>query len=89
MARVSKNDYLKLLQSGQFSDFVIKCGDVEYKVHKAVVATASRMLNVACSGPFEVTSPLLSIALQQLNRCRNLKLDASSSMRKIPVSWAE
>jgi hypothetical protein len=54
MAGVLTGLYLKLLETGEYSDFAISCKDVEFKVHRAVVCTASSMLKAACNGPFEV-----------------------------------
>lgn len=54
MAGVPTDLYLKLLETCEYSDFTISCKDVEFKVHRAVVCTASSMLKAACNGPFEV-----------------------------------
>ena len=49
MASVGAGLYLKLLESGEFSDFVIQCGDVEFKVHRAIVGPASTLLQAAAT----------------------------------------
>jgi hypothetical protein len=50
MAGLSKENYLGLLRSADFSDLVIESGDTEFKVHKAIVCTASSGLREACVG---------------------------------------
>ncbi|EXJ61728.1 hypothetical protein A1O7_02157 [Cladophialophora yegresii CBS 114405] len=44
--------YLTLLKSGQYSDFVIECQGVEFKVHRAIVCPQSTMLERAANGDF-------------------------------------
>ncbi|KAK7887592.1 hypothetical protein LTR67_009493 [Exophiala xenobiotica] len=53
MAAVSAEMYLQFLETGKFSDFIIECQGVEFKVHRIVVCTQSPMLDAACSGSFE------------------------------------
>jgi len=45
--------YLSFLETGKFSDFIIECQGVEFKVHRIVVSTQSPVLEAACSGSFE------------------------------------
>jgi hypothetical protein len=64
MAGVLGKLYIKLLDSGQYSDFIISCKNVDFKVHRAVVCTGSPMLAAACNGTFEVqNSPPTAISL--------------------------
>jgi hypothetical protein len=51
--------YLSFLETGKFSDFIIECQGVEFKVHRIVVSTQSAMLEAACSGSFEARLNLL------------------------------
>lgn len=44
------------LRLGQFSDFIIKCGSDEYKVHKAIICARSAFFEKACFRPFKVSS---------------------------------
>jgi hypothetical protein len=43
------------LDSGNFSDLVLKCGDKEWKLHKSVVCCQSKFFHEACSGDFQVS----------------------------------
>jgi hypothetical protein len=49
MAGVNVGLYLELLDSGQFSDFVIECDSIEFHVHRAIVCPASPLLEAQCS----------------------------------------
>ncbi|KIV84352.1 hypothetical protein PV11_00136 [Exophiala sideris] len=53
MAILSDSTYLEFLNSGKYSDLILECSDVEFKVHRVVVCPQSAMLDKACSGPFE------------------------------------
>ncbi len=46
--------FLPFLENGKFSDFIIECQGVVFKVHRLVICTQSPMLAAACSGSFEV-----------------------------------
>lgn len=50
-----QDDFLNLFGSGSYSDLIIKCGDSEYKVHKAIVCSRSPFFQGACKLPFKVT----------------------------------
>jgi len=54
MAAISRNSYLHLLESGLFSDLVVECQGIEFKVHRNIVCSGSRMLMAACNGSFKV-----------------------------------
>ena len=56
MAEVKPPAYLGLLESGDYSDFIIECQGIEFKVHRAIVCPLSTMLQKAVSGPFKVSS---------------------------------
>ncbi|KAF4342499.1 btb poz domain protein [Fusarium beomiforme] len=43
-----------LLQTGDYSDLVIICGGVRYKVHKAIVCPQSRFFKAACDSGFMI-----------------------------------
>ncbi|KIW55927.1 hypothetical protein PV05_04636 [Exophiala xenobiotica] len=45
--------FLPFLENGKFSDFIIECQGVVFKVHRLVICTQSPMLAAACSGSFE------------------------------------
>ncbi|KAK5056085.1 hypothetical protein LTR84_012636 [Exophiala bonariae] len=53
MAGIPPDRWANLLNTGKHSDFTIICEDVEFKVHSAVVCTASPMLDAAFAGPFK------------------------------------
>lgn len=44
----------QLLESGQYSDFTIICGDREFRVHQAIVCPQSKIFERACTGQFVV-----------------------------------
>ena len=44
-----------LLQTGKYSDLVIKCGAKEWNVHRSIVCEGSKFLATACDGPFMVS----------------------------------
>lgn len=44
----------KLLEDGSYSDFTIRCGDREWKVHKAIVCSQSDIFDTAINGKFRV-----------------------------------
>ncbi|CAP65152.1 uncharacterized protein PODANS_5_7230 [Podospora anserina S mat+] len=52
----------KLLETGLFSDVVVKCGDKEWKLHKAILCTRSVWFEKALTGQFEeATSGVITI----------------------------
>lgn len=50
---------MSLLESGDYHDFVLKCGDRSFKEHRSIICPQSTMLKVLCSGSWKVnpTSP--------------------------------
>ena len=61
MAGVSAGELFSALDTGKYSDFIINCQGVEFKVHRVVVCSASPMIRAALDRPFKVgcTSVLL------------------------------
>lgn len=55
MAGVNVGLYLDLLDSGQFSDFVIDCDSIEFHVHRAIICPASPLLEAQCSEQVRAT----------------------------------
>lgn len=55
MAGMSPDAGMKLLLSGENSDFTIKCQDVEFKVHQLVIKANSDFFRVICDRPFKVS----------------------------------
>lgn len=47
---------LRLFQSGDFADLVVKCQDREWKVHRAIVCQHSRYFERMCKSGFRVRS---------------------------------
>jgi hypothetical protein len=45
----------QLLHSPEYSDLTLQCQGREFKVHKVVVCTQSRVLAAAVQGEFEVS----------------------------------
>lgn len=45
---------LKLLETGGYHDFVIKCGGREFKVHRNIVCPQSVMLGSLCKPTWKV-----------------------------------
>jgi len=62
MAGIARDSYLHLLKSGLFSDLVVECQDVEFKVHRAIVCSGSRLLLAACNGTFKVCDGAVNLA---------------------------
>ncbi|KAH9826501.1 hypothetical protein Tdes44962_MAKER00464 [Teratosphaeria destructans] len=62
--RVAADDALRiLLKSGDYSDLRIKCGDKEFKVHKAIVCARSEYFAKACKpGAFKVSPGTCSVS---------------------------
>lgn len=54
MAGISEKTYLSLLESGQYSDFTIACGNVKFQVHRMIICSESDMFTAACNGNFKV-----------------------------------
>ncbi|KAK9419383.1 hypothetical protein SUNI508_07358 [Seiridium unicorne] len=53
MAFTSSSSFLALLESGNFSDAVVKCKDRSWKVHKAILCSRSKWFDKALNGKFE------------------------------------
>lgn len=49
----------QLLLSGKYSDFKLRCEDVEFQLHKSVVCMQSPMFAAALDGNFTVRFQLL------------------------------
>ncbi|KAK8208933.1 hypothetical protein M8818_003896 [Zalaria obscura] len=57
---LEENPWARLLESGDYSDLIIKCGVDTYNVHKAIVCTRSNFFRIACrEGTFKVTKPVM------------------------------
>jgi hypothetical protein len=48
---------LGLLESGDYHDFIIKCGNREFKVHRNIICPQSVMLATLCTPNWKVKSP--------------------------------
>lgn len=55
MAQNLKDHLPKALQTGEYSDFTLKCHGHEFKLHKLVVCSQSPMIKAALQGPFIVS----------------------------------
>ncbi|KIW19559.1 hypothetical protein PV08_00132 [Exophiala spinifera] len=53
MAASTNNAYLEFLTTGKYTDLIIRCQEVEFKVHRLIVCTQSDMLDKACGGLFQ------------------------------------
>lgn len=49
--------FRKLRADRRFTDFIIKCGMTEHKVHKSVLSATAEWFDTPCGGGFKVTSP--------------------------------
>ncbi|KAL9032230.1 MAG: hypothetical protein Q9214_008061 [Letrouitia sp. 1 TL-2023] len=47
---------MKLLESGKHSDFVVRCGSREWKLHSQIVCPRSRFFDSCLNSEFEVVS---------------------------------
>lgn len=56
----------KLLETEEYSDLVVRCGNVELKVHKAVVCTGCEFFKGAVEGGFKVGFPTV-LGMSYLN----------------------
>jgi hypothetical protein len=65
--------FSSLLATGEFSDFVITCGDKTWNVHKAIVCTQSRVF--AAASKFGKVSKYLEL-------CSTYELSYLSTQRK-------
>lgn len=45
---------LKLLESGNFADVTVTCGDKSWKVHKIILCSRSKWFEKALTGGFKV-----------------------------------
>ena len=48
---------LEALGSGQYADFSLVCGNVEWQLHRIVVCPRSKFFEVALKSPFQVSRP--------------------------------
>ncbi|KAL1999358.1 hypothetical protein VTN02DRAFT_4640 [Thermoascus thermophilus] len=55
----------QLLESGQYSDFTIICGDREFRVHQAIVCPQSKIFERACTGKFVEASTKTMTLVQE------------------------
>ncbi|EXJ90367.1 hypothetical protein A1O1_03466, partial [Capronia coronata CBS 617.96] len=63
---IAQAAYLQFLETGKYSDLVIECQGVEFKVHRVVVCAHSPMLDAACGGQFqEAQSGRITLPEQQ------------------------
>lgn len=47
---------LRLLETGNYHDFVIKCGDRQFKVHRNIVCPQSFLLTSLCDPTWKVSA---------------------------------
>lgn len=47
-----------LLESGEYSDFIIRCGGKDFKVHKVIVCPQSSFFKAALAGGFKVSGEI-------------------------------
>jgi hypothetical protein len=59
MAFAASQGQLKLLQSGDFSDFTILCRDQEFRVHRVVICAESDFFITMCKSAFKVLSSMI------------------------------
>ncbi|KAI3579987.1 hypothetical protein IWW34DRAFT_787597 [Fusarium oxysporum f. sp. albedinis] len=56
-ANEDRNDYMEslpvFLETGEFSDLIIVCGNDRYRVHKLILGCRSNFFKVACNGNFK------------------------------------
>ena len=57
MATLSAASGLRLLETGQHSDFTIECRGRMWKAHKIVLGSISPYLDRVCNGDFRVSPP--------------------------------
>lgn len=56
-----------LLDTGKYTDLKLVCGEMELKVHRAVVCTQSDFFDKACSSDFKVSREVLNSGIQPSN----------------------
>jgi hypothetical protein len=54
MALQSRAFLFSLAESGQYSDFILVCGDHQFKLHQVIVYPQSPVITAALSGGFQV-----------------------------------
>ena len=57
MAKAGGIELAKLMRSGDYSDMTLVCEGHEFKAHRAVVCSQSRVIGAAMEGRFEVDPP--------------------------------
>ena len=55
MAGISAEKGRELLESGDYSDFLIVCKGKEWKVHKGIVCSESEYFKTVAKGNFDVS----------------------------------
>jgi speckle-type POZ protein len=63
--------HVRCRDKGEFTDFVLRSKEDEFKVHKVVVCSQSKILHKACTGTFKVinyTSTYMNAILTLSNR---------------------
>ncbi|KAL2005433.1 hypothetical protein VTN00DRAFT_2644 [Thermoascus crustaceus] len=65
----------QLLESGQYSDFTIICGDREFRVHQAIVCPQSKIFERACTGQFVEASTKTMTLVQEDPAIISLMID--------------
>ncbi|KAF5974132.1 aminopeptidase 2 [Fusarium coicis] len=62
---------MHLLQSGEYSDFVLRCKDREFKLHQMIVCPQSPVISAALNGGFEeTTSKVITVNESDLRTVR-------------------
>ena len=46
---------LEILKTGEFSDFIIECQGIQFRVHRNVICRGSPILYNVCAGSFKVS----------------------------------
>lgn len=78
-ARLMASNF-NLLQTGKYSDLVVKCGSKEWHVHRSIVCEGSKYFATVCDGAFLVNDfPLDFVALADSRT--GIELERSSFAR--------
>ncbi|KAI0011243.1 hypothetical protein F4779DRAFT_573948 [Xylariaceae sp. FL0662B] len=56
------NYLFSLLETGEFSDAVVKCGQRSWKVHRAILCPRSKWFRAALAGHFRVSTESLPLS---------------------------
>jgi hypothetical protein len=57
MSSIQKPELLKeALQTGDYSDLTISCGDDAHRVHRLIVCSQSKVLDAMCRSAFKVST---------------------------------